>query len=154
MDEIAHGLHTPPARRGISEQVPSRLAQLVGLAIAAAHEKQQAVVRQVRDGDFTRREVRRVDLPIVFDRRVASDGEITGRRDQSAASIAKRFEIGGGWDDRGREDLLGDGYVGLPIFAHRQQANERSRLRGIDRDFITDNGSAWVAAPKASLETR
>ena len=94
MDEIAHRLHAPPAGRGFAEQIPSRLAQLVGLAIAAPHKKEQAVVGQVRDRDFPCGEVRRVDLAIVFDRGVAPNREVAGGRDQSAATIAKCVEIG------------------------------------------------------------
>ena len=117
MDEIANGLHAPPARRGGAEQIPGRLAKLVGLAISAPHQVEQAGIRQFRDGDFGRGKVRRVDLAVVFDRGVAPDREIAGRGDQSAATIAKCVEISGGRDDRGREDLLGDAYVGLSIFA-------------------------------------
>ena len=38
MHEIADGLHTTPSRRERAEHIPSRLAQSVGFAIAAAHE--------------------------------------------------------------------------------------------------------------------
>src|ERR1700722_13675903 len=115
MDEIAHRLHTPPAGRGGAEQVPSRLAQLVGLAIPATHEKEQAVVGEFRNRDFTGGKVRRIDLAIVFDRGVAPNCEVASRRNQSAASIAKRVEIGGGRDDWRREDLFGDADAGLPL---------------------------------------
>src|ERR1700691_5440896 len=143
MDEIAHGLYAPPAGRDCPEQIPRRLAQLVSLAISAPHQKEQTGIGQLRDRHFTCGKVRWVDLAIVFDRGVAPDREITGWRDQSAASIAKGVEIGGRGNDWRREDLLGDAYVGLSIFAHRQQANECGRLRGIDRDFITVTDQHW-----------
>jgi hypothetical protein len=80
MDEIAHRLHPPSARLSVTEQIPRRLAQLVGLAIAAPHQKEQASIGQIRDGHFTCGKVRRVDLAIVFYRGVALNCEIASWR--------------------------------------------------------------------------
>ena len=44
--------------------------------------------------NFHRGKVRRVNLAIVFDRGVAPNCEVAGRRHQSAATIAKRVDIG------------------------------------------------------------
>ena len=47
MDEIADRLNACPARRRVAEEVPGRLGQAVGLAVAAAQEKNQRLVRQI-----------------------------------------------------------------------------------------------------------
>src|SRR5580658_6007252 len=65
MDEIAHGLHTAPAGRRAAEQIPGRLAQLVGLTISAAHQVEQAGVGQLRDRNFASSKIRRIDLAVV-----------------------------------------------------------------------------------------
>ena len=90
---IADRLHAPPAGRRVAEHIPGRLAQLVSLAIAAAHQVEQAFVGQVGDRKFSRPKVghrscrhpRRV-------RRPRSSGPRRAR--QPTADVAEQIVIG------------------------------------------------------------
>ncbi len=54
VDEVADRLNARPARRRLAEQIPRGLHQPVGLAVAAAQQEHQRVVRQVGDRMFFR----------------------------------------------------------------------------------------------------
>ena len=74
------------------------------------------------------------------------------RSPEGATSLRQRlpneFDIGGRRDDWRRKHLFGDAYVGLPIFAHGQQANHRGGVLASDRDFITVTDQHGSPAPK------
>ena len=60
LNEIADGLNARPAWRRFAEQRPSLVHQLVGLAISAAQQKHQRVVRKLRHLVLPRHEIDRV----------------------------------------------------------------------------------------------
>ena len=136
MNEIADRLNAPPSRRDIAEHVPGRLAQPIGLAVAAAHEVDEALVGQIRHGEFPCARDDRVGLAPVFDRRVAPKRQVAGRRDKPAAAVAEEIMIGGRRDFGHGEDGFGHADIGLAIFVHRQQTHQRRRLGASEGDFI------------------
>ena len=49
MHIVADGLYSPPTKGSVSEKIPSGLREMVRLAIPAAQQKEQGLVRQFRD---------------------------------------------------------------------------------------------------------
>ena len=108
MHEIADGLHTAPSRCERAEHVPSRLAQSVGFAIAAAHEIDEAFIGQVGGSNLPRARNGDLRLTGILDRRVAPERQIASGRHQPPALIAKKITIARHWNDGRGENTFGD----------------------------------------------
>jgi hypothetical protein len=81
--EVADGLNAAPSRANVFEHVPGDLTQSVRLAVAAAQQIDEAIVRQFRDRDFGGILNDRVRGPVILDRAMLPDREIPGRSPRS-----------------------------------------------------------------------
>src|SRR5271166_1965239 len=102
VDEIADRLDPPPASRRIAEKVPGDLAQLVGFYVAAAHQIEQRLVRQIRDGNLRGGWQDGIGPVADFDDAVIRDGEVAGGRQEPPAAVAEHVRIEPGLDGRVR----------------------------------------------------
>ena len=95
MDEVADRLDPRPARRRLAEQLPGDVGQPIGLAIAAAEQKDQRLLGQILDRDAARPRARphragrcrRTDA-------VGRQPHAAGGRDDPAAPVAEAVAIG------------------------------------------------------------
>src|SRR5260370_42281226 len=104
--EIADRLHPAPARQRRTEYGPRRVRQTVGLAITAAEQEDQALVREVRDRLLRRVDRDRIRLAgIAHDRRGGQLEPARGRHD-TAALIAAAVAVIGVWGGGLSDDAL------------------------------------------------
>ena len=113
MHPVTDRLHTFPSGRRAAEQIPGDIDQLIGFAVATAQQEHQRVI-----GQFLNRHLPGVlgdafGQARVFDDRVGRQAQLSGRRQNPAAPVAKQVAIG--------RDL--DGWIG------RQKCQARSDAR-------------------------
>ena len=120
----------------LAEAVPGDLAELVGLAIAAAHQVEKRVVRQCADRHFHGFGHECIRLAAVLDHSIAADRAVTGRRGEAPADVAEQVTIGLGrhlWHRHDRRRLAD---VAVTLGMDIEQAHHLGRLRACHRDFV------------------
>ncbi len=139
--EVGDGLNPRPARRGIAEQRPGDVGELVGLAIAARHQVQQQLVRQLVDRDLLRGRHHDVGQSGIAHQRAAAQGHAAAGGHQPAADIAKTVAIKSDRHVRLGDDGFGADDVGKARGVNAEHDHHRRRLqRGVgnletDPDF-------------------
>ena len=137
VDEVADGLDAGPAGCRRPEQIPSRLAEPIRLAITAAEEVDEALVGQGGDGAlFGVRKYGVVGAAVPY-RRVTPEDELAGRRDEAAAEVAVKVVVGRGGHVRRRGGDFRPNEVLQAIGLNREHADDRGRLRALKRDFVS-----------------
>jgi len=125
MNEIADRLHARPARRCRAEAGPSRVHETIGLAVSAAQQEDQRVVRQFRDLVCARRRFDRVGQARIRDQRVRGNCELACRRHQSATEIAERIQISCHRQRGCDAKLVGLDHVARPRRVHVEHQHHR-----------------------------
>ena len=135
MDEIHDRLHSPPARRQLTEPLPGFIAELVGQAEPAGHDKAQHVVRERCDGCFHRIRLDHISRRGEQQLRLVSDPRAAGIDREPFASI--RVQVDVAVMVRGRIPLLASDQH--PWQRTRSDLNDRrDRVGGLELELASD----------------
>src|ERR1700691_4695989 len=100
MHKIADCLHPAPARESLPEKIPRYVGELLGLAVAAAQEKNQRVLGQFLDGMLLRVRGNYIGLAGILDDCRVTYGELSGRSDEARAPVTVAIAISRKWNRR------------------------------------------------------
>src|ERR1700722_4891491 len=90
---VADGLHPLPAARHPTKERPSKVAQLLSVAVSAAKQENEHVVRQPADRPLLRINVCFIRQATVTNYKAVAHFEKAGRRHQPGTDIAEAVEI-------------------------------------------------------------
>lgn len=104
MDEVAHGLHARPSRRGLAKAAPGFVGQKIGIAVAAAPEIDERLVGQFLHGMLSRGRGHRIGQPGIVKQPVRGQGKDPLGGDHARAPVAESVAVarerhGGRGDD-------------------------------------------------------
>ena len=129
IDEVANGLHAPPAGRGLGEQFPSDFGQPVGFAISASQQEQQCFFAAVlapeccsAHGDT------RVGKAAVVHDGIGHDARSPLRRHDPVAPVAEAVSITRIWDRRIGDHVIGPNQIGRSRIVNVQRQDHRRRF--------------------------
>jgi len=94
VNEVADRLHPAPSWGCAAEQRPGVVHHHVRLAVTAAKEIDQRIVRQIGHSMFLRRGIDEVRLPAVSDDRIVRQPQFAGGRQQAHAFIPEPIDVG------------------------------------------------------------
>ena len=150
LDAVVHvvgdGLHPLPAGRHRAEQIPRGLAQLIGLAIAAAEQEQERVVGQPLDGNLGSLRHHRLQQAAVGNGAVKTQGNFARRRQEPSALVAERVGVGRGGDSRHAAERRLGLHVGAALGVYIEQADDWCRLGDGDGDLVSVVDQHWGPA--------
>jgi hypothetical protein len=119
MNEIADRLDPAPARHRVPEKVPRGLGKPIGLAVAAAQEKEQRLLGQVLDSVLLRRGDGRIGGATVPKHSARREADPAAGRHDPGAPIAETVAIARdghhrvGAETVGKDDVGGAGIAGI-----------------------------------------
>ena len=138
VDEVADRLDAPPAGGAGAEQLPGGLGQPVRLAVAAAQQVDQGLVRQILHRVLHRRRVDRIGGARIVDHRIGAKAGLAGRGHHPAAPVAEAVAVGGDRQGRVGHEMVGAPQVGDARVVHVQGHDHRRRLRAVVDDVVAD----------------
>ena len=106
MNVIADGLHASPAAGHRPEERPCQVRKLLRVAVSAAVEKRQDVVRQILNFPLSRAGSDFVRLAAVAEEEVGADFKSSRGCEKTRPDVAERVEALPGFDARAQLDAL------------------------------------------------
>jgi hypothetical protein len=137
MDEIVDCPHARPSRERLAEARPGLLHQTLGLAVSAAQQEHQRVVRQLRDLILARRRLDRVGQARIRNQRIRGNCEFARRRHQPGTDVAEPIQISRERQHWCDAQLIGLDHVGRPRRMHVEHQHHRRA-----RDELVDHFEA------------
>jgi hypothetical protein len=131
MDEVADRLDAAPSRRRPAEEIPCRLGQPIGLAVAASQQKQQRFLRQVGHRKLSGLGHDDVGCPGIVDERIGRDPRSTLRRDDSGAPVAEAVAVRCDRNRRVEHEIVATHEIGHSCEVHVQVEYHRGWLRTV-----------------------
>jgi hypothetical protein len=138
VDEVADGLDPPPAGRPVAEEGPRHLGEPIGLAVAAAQQEDEAVLREILDRVLLRRGGDHVGLTAVVDDRVGGEPERARGRDDAAAPVAEGVAVRGDGDRGAGDEVIGHDQIGDAREVHVQHQDHRRRLDAVVLELVPE----------------
>ncbi len=134
MNEIADRLHTRPTRLRRAEARPRLPHQTLGLAVSAAKQEHQRVVRQFCDFVLPRRQFDRIGQTRICDQGIRGNCELAHRRHQPRAHVAERIQVS-------REGQRGPGakLIGLDDVGRTRRMHVEHQHHRRARDELVDD---------------
>src|SRR5664279_4006190 len=131
MNIVADRLNAAPSGGRLPEEIPRRLGQTVGFAIATAQQKLQRLRRQIRHEKLSRLRNDRIRGAGIVDQRVDGHARATAWRDDAGTLVAEGVPIGRRRNGRVERQIVTAGEIGRARGVNVEVEDHRSWLRTV-----------------------
>jgi hypothetical protein len=131
-------VHASPAGLGVAELRPGEVAEAIGVAVAAAEQVEQRLLRQGLHGVLHRRRRDRVGLAGVAHDGAGAQRDQARRRDEARTPVAEGVAIGRGLNGGLDAKMIGRFEIRDTAVVNAQRQDHRRRLRAAIRELVAD----------------